>query len=539
MSVITSAAAHLEAAIGQDATATSRACSESAIPQGQNGTEGFGPAPTATTDYVPVLLRRLGSDPRPVLRHPGGDIRGIDLAGRIRATAARLIDHQVGPGDLVAVLAAPNAHEMLVARYAAHLVGAGVVHVRSMNPRTDADELPAQVQAEVLRSTAATILITDLHSSERARDLVRYADIPVVTVDDSSLPRWERPHGPRSADCAVIDFTSGTTNAPRLVRHSFAGRGRLLNHLCQDVPARSTRLLAVTPISHTLAPMVDAALLRGGTVDLHGGFDAAEVLTAFAEGVTDVYLAVPHLCELLDHPGLEGVLPSRVRRIIYSGTPAPTRRVAQAATVFAASIVQVYGSTETGGITALTSQDHADPLLHGTVGRPFPWVEISVRDTESGEPVDGVGQIWVRSDTCFEGYLTDGREHPAPEWVPTGDMGILTTRGCLRLLSRVNGVVKKGGIKVYPDSVERVIAEHPLVREAVVQGRTDSERREQLVAVVAVEPDAAVSAAQIIDHVSARLSATHAPDQVIFWSGIPLLRSGKPDRRLVRELIGG
>ena len=118
--------------------------------------------PDPWTDYVPALLEQLDRTSGTVLRHVTGDRTGASLAHEIRSAATQLADLGAGPGVVVAVLTVPNDPSMLVARYAAHLLGATVVHVRSMNPRTDADELPVHAQAQVLHDTAAALLVLSL-----------------------------------------------------------------------------------------------------------------------------------------------------------------------------------------------------------------------------------------------------------------------------------------------------------------------------------------------------------------------------------------
>ncbi|GAA5152485.1 AMP-binding protein [Nocardioides marinquilinus] len=500
-----------------------------------------------TTGYVARLLAGWDADPdRDVVLTAEGSLTAGELARRTRAAAHRLAARGVGPGATVALLTVPNDPAMLVTRWAAHRLGAAVVHVRSMNPRTDEVELPVEVQADVLRATRPAVLLADRDSAVRARLLGSLTGVDVVTTDPELVEGTDPelveglPTRVEASALALVDFTSGTVNAPKLVAQSWGSRERLVGRLAGDTdPTRPARFLSVTPISHTTAPMIDAALLGGGSVVLHPGFDVDAVLAAIGAGVTDLYLAVPHLLALLDDARLATTDLTGLRRVVYSGTPSSPWRVKQAAKAFGGSLVQVYGATETGGISALTPDDHLEPELHGTVGKPFPWVEVEVRD-ETGDVVQHgrTGEVWVRSETVMSGYLgpdaPDRRRTKDDDgWVATGDLGRIDRHGYLVLLGRVGGVIKTGGLKIYPAAVEDALTQHPAVRQAVVEGRRSCDQREHVHATVSCAPGA-VTPDELHDHVAALLSETHAPTQFTFWSGIPLTSRGKPDYRAMR-----
>lgn len=489
-----------------------------------------------------VLAAHRGSDDV-VLRTPYGAVTGEQLCARVARAVAALAEHGVGPGSMVGLLTAPAHPIMVWARYAAHWLGAAVVHLRSMNPRSDGDELPIAAQREVLEQVGANVLVVDEECLGRGRLLTEGSGRRLVTDLDGHgvVPP---PATPGREEWAVVDFTSGTTNAPRLVAQTCGARERLVARLESDAGGPGSTLLSVTPISHTTAPMIDATLARGGSVVVHESFDADAVLTAFADGVTDVYLATPHLYELVAHPGIGAVDAGRLRRVIYSGTPAAPGRAAEAIRIFGPALVQVYGTTETGGISALSPDDHAEPLLRGTVGRPFPWVQVELRSAETGAVLDGpgrIGEVWVCSDTVSAGYVGDHAltaAHWQDDWVRSGDLGAFDEHGYLRLVGRVGGVIKHAGLKIYPASVEQALLTHPAVKEAVVQAARDRDRREHVHAVVVLRSGASAEPEELRQHVASRLSPAHAPSRIVFWSGIPLTRSGKPNQGLIRQLMG-
>ncbi|MEU8509097.1 AMP-binding protein [Streptomyces brevispora] len=478
-------------------------------------------------------------------------------------TAAALRNSGITPGDTVALLTAANHPTALFARYAAHLLGAAVVSVRAANPRSEAEMLPPEVQAEVLRDTGSRLLVADETTAGRAAALVSpglrglllpapgdaatqaYGTVGAlarVPADAGFGPDEVAPYVPGAR--ARITFTSGTTGLPKGIVQSYRTWNATVSiYPAAPGPRGPSRILAVTPVSHTVGSMVDAVLAAGGAAVLHPRFDADEVLDAFVRlGVTDTYLAVPHLYRLTERLSAAGGRPdlSSLRQVVYSGTPAAPHRIAEALPWFGESLSQLYGSSEAGGICGLDRLDHQEPELLPAVGLPFPWVGLCLRDPETGHdvPRGDVGEVCVRSATAMDGYLgRDPAEGRTPDgWLRTGDLGRLDVYGRLRLTGRLGQVIKSGGQKVYPIAVERVLAEYPAVRQAAVFGVRDHDRVERVHAAVSLYPGSDGDDVRLRAHVGARLDSAHVPVHISRWPELPLNDSGKPDVRYLRGL---
>ncbi|MFJ8955005.1 class I adenylate-forming enzyme family protein [Streptomyces sp. NPDC102381] len=495
-----------------------------------------------TPNYVLRILGHLEADPAKTAVYSwDGDLTAAEFHRLITDAAVSLAGAGVGPTDTVAVLTEPNSPAMLAARYAAHLLGAAVIHIRSMNARSDEDELPAAEQARLLQTTGARVVLADEPNSPRGQVLCNgragtvllILDHAATTSGGTDLPT-AAPFVPENP--AVVDLTSGTTGSPKLVRRSFGVRGRLVDLSFGSLPPEHRpTLLLVTPISHATATMADAALAAGGSIVLHNGFDVHDVLHALAEHrVTDTYLAVPHLYQLIDSPGIDRASFPFLRQVLYSGTAAAPSRTAKASQVFGDTLVQLYGSTEAGGMCTLIPLDHYEPELLPSVGRPFPWVEMEIWRPDSQEPVGrgATGEICVRSPTLMDGYLGEGDRAAltaAGDWLRTGDLGHWDKYGYLHLVGRIGDVVKVHGIKVHPAAVQEVLLNHPDVANAVVYGTRGAEFIERLEAAVELRGSARFSDDELRSHIAAELTAAHVPDAFHRWAEIPLTPSGKPD----------
>jgi O-succinylbenzoic acid--CoA ligase len=163
-----------------------------------------------------------------------------------------------------------------------------------------------------------------------------------------------------------------------------------------------------------------------------------------------------------------------------------------------------------------------------------------------GHPLSGVR---VRADedgvrlagpTLALGYRLDPAATAAAfvdGWFLTRDAGRLDATGSLTVSGRLDEVVVTGGVNVAPAAVEAALREHPDVEDAVVFGRPDDEWGQRVVAAVvptgAAEPDLAALRAWVTE----RLGAPAAPRELHAIAAVPLLHTGKPDRRAVAAAV--
>jgi len=181
------------------------------------------------------------------------------------------------------------------------------------------------------------------------------------------------------------------------------------------------------------------------------------------------------------------------------------------------AVVTTYGMTETAG---------------GCVydGRPLDGVEVRVVD--GGVELAGPGlALGYRGDP--EGTAEAFRDG----WFATQDAGSIGPDGRLTVTGRRDDVVISGGVNVAPAAVEAVLREHPAVIDAVVFGRADDEWGQRVVAAVVPAPGADPGLADLRPWVAERLGAPAAPRELHLVDAVPLLHTGKPDRRGVADAV--
>jgi len=166
-----------------------------------------------------------------------------------------------------------------------------------------------------------------------------------------------------------------------------------------------------------------------------------------------------------------------------------------------------------------------------------------------GEPLDGVrvrtsptGGIELTGPMLALGYRLDP-EATADAfrngWFATRDAGSLDADGRLTIDGRLDDVVISGGVNVAPQTVEAVLREHPDVADAVVFGRPDDEWGQRVVAAIVPTPGAEPALPSLRAWVNDRLGAPSAPRELHVVATVPLLHTGKPDRRSVCRAVLG
>jgi len=173
------------------------------------------------------------------------------------------------------------------------------------------------------------------------------------------------------------------------------------------------------------------------------------------------------------------------------------------------------------------------------VGQPHPRSELRIVADDGSECARGVpGEVLARSDTAMTGYWNDPEataQTLRDGWVHTGDVGYLDDEGYLFLVDRKKDMIISGGENIYSREVENALLEHPGVAEAAVVGVPDAHWGEAVKAIVVLRPGSQLTEAQLIAHARGLIAAYKCPKSVAFVDALPLLATGKVDKRGLRE----
>lgn len=346
-------------------------------------------------------------------------------------------------------------------------------------------------------------------------------------------------------DVACLLFTSGTTGASKCCVIGQRELRRVAYTMNSEMRCGSAdRGLINMPMFHVGALAIIGGLhARGGTVVLQHQFDAADAVRLIAsERITLLHLAPVMLKALLDALTDADVTDS-LHTVIYSAAPISATTLQRAlSTLPGVGFLNLYGQTEVI-VSGLPRELHAldDPQAEErlqSVGFPFPGTRVRIvgddgRDLPSGQ----TGEIVVQSDSAFRGYLDD----PAATavtlfdgWCRTGDVGRMDERGLLYLVDRKKDVIISGGENVYSPEVEGAISALDGVAACAVVGVPDEKWGEAVCAVVVPSVGASPTLETIQGGVRQSLARYKVPRRLVLVAELPVLASGKVDKKRLR-----
>jgi long-chain acyl-CoA synthetase len=486
-------------------------------------------------------MRWLGGQPADVaLVHGAHAVTYAELDERADRAAAGLVAAGCAPGDrLLALLpSGVETYELLLG-----CVRAGLVLV-PLNWRLTADELSA-----IARDANAAALVTDaVFGPPVAAALLAETSgrLHVRTGPSGSYEDWlahQRSTDPGRAvgpDGVVLQvYTSGTSGTPK---------GVLLTagNFETKVP-RAARAWGLRPgaVSLLATPLFHVGGLGWGLAGLHAG---ARTLIAGSAAPTDLIVSLR--ADRVTHTFLVPTMIERIcalagdqrfpdlEAIVYGAAPIDPGTRHAATDTFECRLLHVYGLTETtGAITQLdsTTVDPAAPRA-ASAGRPYPWIEVSVRDP-AGNPVGPgePGEVWTRSGQNTPGYHGDPAATAAlvgPDgWLRTGDGGHLDEDGYLFLTHRIKELIISGGENVHPTEVEDVLRGHPGIAEVAVVGVPDRHWGEVVTAVVVPRAGRHLTPGDVMAYADGRLAGYKRPRAVRIVEKLPRTATGKLRRR--------
>jgi acyl-CoA synthetase (AMP-forming)/AMP-acid ligase II len=345
-------------------------------------------------------------------------------------------------------------------------------------------------------------------------------------------------------------YSSGTTGQPKGILRPLpeAGPGDALPVLAFVSGLFGFRpgmtYLNPAPLYHSApAASVAGALRFGATTVVMEHFDAEQWLSLVQQyRVTHCQMVPTMFSRLLRLPEETRAKydTSSLEVIVHAAAPCPVP-VKQAMIDWLGPVItEYYGATEANGFTYCTS---ADWLAHpGTVGRPV-LGELLILD-EDGRPCPGGtdGTVWFRGATAFEYFNDPGKtagSRSADGTTSTvGDVGHTDADGFLYLTDRKSYMIISGGVNVYPQETENLLATHPAVLDAAVFGVPSDDLGEEVKAVVQPADPAAAGpelAAELISYCRDRLAHFKCPRTVEFRDELPRLPTGKLYKRVLRD----
>ncbi|EDT00449.1 acyl-CoA synthetase [Burkholderia ambifaria] len=498
-----------------------------------------------------------------------GDVRRTwgETHTRAKQLASALAQAGVARGDTVAAVL-PNIPAMVEAHFGVPMAGAVL---NTINTRLDISSV-----LFMLRHGEAKVLIVDTEYADLAHRAAREVPgLKIVSVADA-MPAdparfagatdyeafvaggdpdyaWTPPAD--EWDAIALNYTSGTTGDPKGVvyHHRGAYLAAISNILEWDMPKHAVYLWTL-PMFHCNGwcfPWAVAA--RAGVNVCLRKFDAKTVFDLIRSERITHYCGAPIVQSAIANAPAEfrAGIDHTVHAMVAGAAPAPAVIAKMKEIGF--DLLHVYGLTEVyGPATVCAKQAHWDALpdderarLNARQGVRYhleAGATVLDPDTMAPVPADGetLGEIMFRGNICMKGYLknpkaTDEAFHGG--WFHTGDLGVLTPDGYIRIKDRRKDIIISGGENISSIEVEDALYRHPAVAVAAVVAMPDPKWGEVPCAFVELRDGASATEEEIIAHCKQLLAGFKVPKAVRFGE-LPKTSTGKIQKFQLRNAVG-
>ncbi|MBN8226639.1 amino acid adenylation domain-containing protein [Corallococcus macrosporus] len=417
---------------------------------------------------------------------------------------------------------------------------------------------PPERLAAMLQASGATVLIT----TRELRDVLSNDAVLELDTQADALARESdaRPEllGNSQALTYVI-FTSGSTGTPKGIAMHREALVNMLHWQLGDSVAPGARTLQFSALSFDVSfQELFATWAAGGELVLlneETRRDPSQLLSLLEDtGIERFFMPFVALQNLAEVAEREGRHPHRVREIMVAGeqlrmTPAIRRFMKRTGAV----LHNHYGPSEAHAVTSLSLKGDADawPALP-SIGRPLINVPVYVLDANLQPVPRGVtGELYVGGVQVGRGYLNQP-DVTADRFIPdplgatpggrlyrTGDWARHLPDGTLEYLGRRDAQLKVRGFRIELGEIEAALAQHPAVRDCVVDARDDGAGQKRLVAWVVGTDPKSLDVTALRGFLKERLPEYMVPSRWMPMERLPLTPSGKVNRKALPTPEGG
>lgn len=346
-----------------------------------------------------------------------------------------------------------------------------------------------------------SIIRSECGDSGSLKDAVG-ADYPKAFPEGITPDRFNITPG-NSCDLAVINYTSGTTNAPKGVMLTNGNFDTNVMFALKVLPAgRGDRIVSMLPMAHMYGFMFEFLYpLCSGvhTYFLCKAPTPALLIQALKEIKPYLLITVPMVMEkifknsvrpvvtkplmklLLAVPGVSQLICGKIRESLLGAFGGEVREIVMGGAALSPDVERWfrklrlpytvgYGMTEASPLLAYEWWERFAP---GSCGKAIEGCEVRI---DSSDPLHVVGEIQARGSNIMMGYFKNKEATEAAftddGWLRTGDLGVMDADGNIFIRGRSkNMILSSNGQNIYPEELEAVINNLPDVVESIVVSR--------------------------------------------------------------------
>ncbi|MBD2775784.1 non-ribosomal peptide synthetase [Iningainema tapete] len=415
---------------------------------------------------------------------------------------------------------------------------------------------PQQRLAFMLEDAKVSVLLT----TQQANTLGQHQAQIVYLDTDWDCIALESPHNPvnhcTTDNLAYVIYTSGSTGKPKGVCGLHRGAVNRFQWMWQKYPftpdevcCQKTSLNFVDSVWEIFGPLLQGipTVIVPDSVVL----DPPKFVATLAHHNVTRLVLVPSLLRVLleNEDDLQLRLP-KLKLWVTSGEAISIDLLQNFRLVMPNStLLNLYGSSEVSAdVTYKSIEPLASVQSRVAIGRPIANTQVYVLDKQQKPLPTGIpGELYVGGAGLARGYLnrpdlTNERFIPNPftdfgfsgRLYKTGDRSRYLPNGDLEYLGRIDYQVKVRGFRIELGEIEAVLAQHPVVKQAVVIASPDEPSKQQLVAYVVSHPQQTVTVSELHHLLKQQLPEYMIPRAFVTLEALPLLPNGKIDRHALR-----
>lgn len=419
---------------------------------------------------------------------------------------------------------------------------AGEREVRHLLERTEAAGLisEASVRGEAVAPLYARLMRAGLPLRGHLQMPDLEAGAPAAAEVEAEVER--RRIGPN--DVYLLNSTSGTTGLPKIVIQ-FQNRWMAFHQLAVEA-GRLTGgdvFMCLIPAPYGFAQWTGkfTPALLGAPCVLQSRFDAEAVLEQIERHRVSVLMCVStQFVMLLNSPDVRHRDLSSLRCMFTGGEAIPYGRAAEFERLTGATVLQFYGSNETGALSYTTLDMDLETRLR-TAGWVIASMQVRLFDDDGTDvtATGGPGQPGCRGPLTSLGYFRDDEANAAlctkDGWMLTGDVCVLEN-GRLRLVGRMTDFIIRGGKNVSAAAVEEDVRSHPSVALAAVVPMPDPVFGERVACYAVLRTGRALTLADLRRHLKERGAPVESwPERLIVVDSLPTSSGGKVAKGQLRQ----
>lgn len=257
--------------------------------------------------------------------------------------------------------------------------------------------------------------------------------------------------------------------------------------------------------------------------------------------ITSTFLSSRYVADLVQNPRATCENLKSLKIIAYGGSALTETSFEKFSNMCGDEIEMsfAYGSTEVGPISHREGKHKPK-----SVGKLLNNVKIAIID-ENGRHLshNEVGEIMIKNSNFINGYFGNARESEKAfnkeGWFYTGDLGYMDEDNDLFIVDRKKEILKYKGIHYWPTEIEDIVSELPGIRDSCVVSIFDDTVGDVAGALVVPSEGSKLTEQDVVDHVKARLTASHKHLNAgaYFVDKLPQNFNGKIIRKDAKDLL--